>query len=345
MVREALPLRGAAAPLRARRALRDDVARAEGQARRAQNSALGHVDVARRRRGRCSRRGPGRARALLRRGSSPRRCARARPDGSACRRSSRRRPPPRRGARARGRRRAGSSSGPSASTTTACVTLVAERAEPAAQRRSGAARPVGAVHDANIAARVGERVRPFDDDDLVEPRTAPAARAPPGGAPTASGVRSGSRRPRPGRRAPITTGRDRDAANDDPLRRLLGLRVAEGADPVDDGEAGDDVAEHGVDRRQPGVGARDDEELAAAPFPAGRSPSSPSRPCRAGTSCPPAARRPSSSPARRCRCSVGSPPWITKPGTIRWKIVPSKNPLRASCSNDATVCGESFTSS
>ena len=39
----------------------------------------------------------------------------------------------------------------------------------------------------------------------------------------------------------------------------------------------------------------------------------------------------------------GSPPWITKPGTIRWKISPSKKPLRTSAANDAVVFGESFT--
>src|SRR4051794_38415155 len=42
---------------------------------------------------------------------------------------------------------------------------------------------------------------------------------------------------------------------------------------------------------------------------------------------------------------VGSPPWITKPGTIRWKRVPSKNFLRTSDANEAVVQGESFTSS
>ena len=42
---------------------------------------------------------------------------------------------------------------------------------------------------------------------------------------------------------------------------------------------------------------------------------------------------------------VGSPPWITKPGTMRWKTVPSKKPLRASDTNDAAVFGEVFWSS
>jgi tRNA pseudouridine38-40 synthase len=40
----------------------------------------------------------------------------------------------------------------------------------------------------------------------------------------------------------------------------------------------------------------------------------------------------------------GSPPWITKPGTIRWKVSPSKKPFSTSAANDAVVCGESLTS-
>src|SRR3954468_13207259 len=36
---------------------------------------------------------------------------------------------------------------------------------------------------------------------------------------------------------------------------------------------------------------------------------------------------------------------MTKPGTIRWKRVPSKNFLRASDANEAVVHGESFASS
>ena len=43
--------------------------------------------------------------------------------------------------------------------------------------------------------------------------------------------------------------------------------------------------------------------------------------------------------------AVGSPPWITKPGTMRWKIVSSKKPLRASAANDAAAFGEVFWSS
>ena len=37
---------------------------------------------------------------------------------------------------------------------------------------------------------------------------------------------------------------------------------------------------------------------------------------------------------------VGSPPWITKPGTIRWKIVLSKKPCLASETNDAVAFGD-----
>ena len=36
---------------------------------------------------------------------------------------------------------------------------------------------------------------------------------------------------------------------------------------------------------------------------------------------------------------VGSPPWITKPGTMRWKTVPSKKPDSTSEANDAAVFG------
>src|SRR5438046_1427976 len=43
--------------------------------------------------------------------------------------------------------------------------------------------------------------------------------------------------------------------------------------------------------------------------------------------------------------AVGSPPWITNPGTMRWKIVPSKKCLRTRDANDDVVHGESWTSS
>src|SRR3954447_11272405 len=43
--------------------------------------------------------------------------------------------------------------------------------------------------------------------------------------------------------------------------------------------------------------------------------------------------------------TVGSPPWITKPGTMRWKIVSSKKPLRASATNEAAAFGDVFGSS
>src|SRR6266576_3359396 len=33
----------------------------------------------------------------------------------------------------------------------------------------------------------------------------------------------------------------------------------------------------------------------------------------------------------------GSPPWITNPGTIRWKVRPSKKPLSTRPANDAVV--------
>ena len=36
---------------------------------------------------------------------------------------------------------------------------------------------------------------------------------------------------------------------------------------------------------------------------------------------------------------VGSPPWMTKSGTMRWKIVSSKKPSRASATSDAAVSG------
>ena len=42
---------------------------------------------------------------------------------------------------------------------------------------------------------------------------------------------------------------------------------------------------------------------------------------------------------------VGSPPWITKPGTTRWKVSPSKKPFSTSEANEAAVLGEVFWSS
>src|SRR3954468_215642 len=43
--------------------------------------------------------------------------------------------------------------------------------------------------------------------------------------------------------------------------------------------------------------------------------------------------------------TVGSPPWITKPGTMRWKIVLSKKPARASAAKDAAAFGDVLWSS
>ena len=43
--------------------------------------------------------------------------------------------------------------------------------------------------------------------------------------------------------------------------------------------------------------------------------------------------------------AVGSPPWMTNSGTMRWKMVSSKKPLRASAANDAAAFGEVFWSS
>ena len=42
---------------------------------------------------------------------------------------------------------------------------------------------------------------------------------------------------------------------------------------------------------------------------------------------------------------VGSPPWMTKPGTTRWNVVPSKKPLSASETREAAVFGAVFWSS
>src|SRR4051794_11216703 len=43
--------------------------------------------------------------------------------------------------------------------------------------------------------------------------------------------------------------------------------------------------------------------------------------------------------------AVGSPPWITKPGTMRWKIVFLKKPAFASATIEADACGPRFRSS
>src|SRR3954454_1472394 len=42
---------------------------------------------------------------------------------------------------------------------------------------------------------------------------------------------------------------------------------------------------------------------------------------------------------------VGSPPWITKPGTMRWKVVFLKKPARASETIEALAFGALFRSS
>ena len=99
-------------------------------------------------------------------GTGPRRCGRARRGGSARRRSSPRRPARRRGRAAASTAR-GSRSGPSASTIDGGVTSVAERGEAAAQRRAGAALPVGAVDErtATLVRGGSSGVRPFDHDD------------------------------------------------------------------------------------------------------------------------------------------------------------------------------------
>ena len=170
VVREALPLRGAAAPLRSRRALRGDVARAEGPARGPQNSALAsrHVDVTRRvevaavdelrverARSLVGDRGPDAAREHDRvvRG---------------CRRSSRRGSPPRRGARARGRRRAGRAPGRRRARSPR-----GSRSSPSAASPQRSDAPGPRAQSAQCTTRVRvesvERVRPFDHDDLVEP--------------------------------------------------------------------------------------------------------------------------------------------------------------------------------
>ena len=84
------------------------------------------------------------------------------------------------------------------------------------------------------------------------------------------------------------------------------------------------LAEHRVVGRQAGVGGRgDDEELAARARRAARprsSPSPPARSCRS-VSCGGGSVHRVAGPA--VPLPVGSPPWITKPGAIRWKIVPS----------------------
>jgi hypothetical protein len=41
---------------------------------------------------------------------------------------------------------------------------------------------------------------------------------------------------------------------------------------------------------------------------------------------------------------LGSPPWMTKSGTMRWKVRPSKKPFRTRDAKDAVVLGEFLTS-
>ena len=159
---QALPLRGAAAPLRAARGAGADAARAEGRGSRRSASAS-----RRRSSGRSTspgdaevvagdERGGERARALVR-DAEARPRARARPGGRGRRRRSRRRA--RRRAPARRRRRGRPRRvelGPVGEDDDRGLG-VAERSEAAAQRRARAALPVGAVDDA--ARRSRPRVR------------------------------------------------------------------------------------------------------------------------------------------------------------------------------------------
>ena len=117
------------------------------------------------------------------------------------------------------------------------------------------------------------------------------------------------------------------------------------ADPLDDVDALRHRADDRVVGRQADVVAGDDEELAARRFPRGsvgglRHRDDTLRVGGVGR------RRVDRLVARTARphC-VGSPPWITKPGTMRWKIVSSKYPASASATSDAAVAGVASRSS
>ena len=155
--------------------------------------------------------------------------------------------------------------------------LVAERRQPAPQRGARAAPPVLAVDErhpveprSNVVRTKSNVVRTRFERQAPRPRrsgTRPSRRAPPGrpaGARAAWGRRSGSRRrprARPRRRSLDGDGRAARARRPRSACSVAGRRACRSVRTTGLPETG---AEHGVVGWQPGVGARDDEELAAA---------------------------------------------------------------------------------
>ena len=140
--------------------------------------------------------------------------------------------------------------------------------------------------------------------------TRPLRPAPPGrpaGTRAASGRRTGSQRRRLARPRRRSSNSDGGSLELDDLRRLLGRRIPELADPPHDRSAGGDRAEHRVVRRQAGVRSRDDEELAAT-RPGRFVRPSPSRPFRTCSAYRRAACRRSCSRGRRPRLQWGRRP-------------------------------------
>ena len=227
----------------------------------------------------------------------------------------------------------GSSFGPVGEHDDRGFDVVDERASPQRSARPGRAPSQGSGRRGPARSRArGRRRRRRRRRPRLARERGEDARA---GTGAASASRSASPRPRraPRRRSRPCTMSTSTFSMRPVARRLLGRRVAELADCRR--------------RRGPRRPCRRSRSRAAGrrrrpsrrrtgfrPCPAARPPASPSRRRRACTARPTAACRPSI--ARPAGASaVGSPPWITKPGTIRWKTVRSKNPCRASATRDA----------
>ena len=140
--------------------------------------------------------------------------------------------------------------------------------------------------------------------------------------------RHAARAPGVARAAAALTLADGDRADDDRVARRLDVARHRG-DPVDRLHPAGHLAQQRVVGRQGELLGHHDEELAARRARRARRRSWPSRRRRAGSRGPPAASRRPSSPGRPIPSPSGSPPWITKAGTIRWNVRPSKKPLRA----------------
>ena len=226
--------------------------------------------------------------------------------------------------------------------------VVAERREAAAQRRARARRPSPAqwtsVTPSNLV-RTGSRVQAPSTTTIGDSRPGPALRARRAGARAASAAVARRRAGGEHDRGDASLDADGRVLDLDRLGRLLGAARRRACRCGRRPRAPDDAAEHGVLRRQARVRAGDDEELTAARSGRLRLRLRHRDDPEACNACSQAADRRSCTRGRRVPVAVGSPPWMMKPGTMRWKTVLSKKPLRTSETNEAVVFGEVLTSS